>query len=91
MDANGTTANQRWLDRGRNRTVAAVVVTLLICSATTAVAAKLITGGDVKNGSLTGKDIKKKSIPKGDLEKAVQNALEIRVTAGLPTQGFSCE
>ena len=37
---------------------------------------------------LTGKDIKKKSIPKGDLAKDVQNALAIRVTGGLPAQGF---
>jgi hypothetical protein len=74
----GTTANQRWLG-GRNRTVAAVVVTLLVCGATTAVAAKLITGKDIKNGS----------IAKADLKSDVQAALEIRVTDGLPTQGFS--
>ena len=38
---------------------------------------------------LDGKDIKKGSIPKGDLKKAVQNALAIRVTGDLPTNGFN--
>jgi hypothetical protein len=78
-----------WLRRGRGRTLAAVIVTTLICGAATAGAAKLITGGDVKDGSLTGKDIKSGSIPKGDLKKDVQNAMTIRVTGGLPTQSFS--
>ena len=87
----GTTADRRWFGSGRSRTVAAVVVTILICGAATAGAAALITGADVKNGSLTGEDIKKGSIPKGDLEKGVQNALAIRVTGGLPTKGFKCE
>jgi hypothetical protein len=89
VDTSGTRANQGWLDRGRNRTVAAVVVTLLVFGGTTAVAANLITGADVKNGSLTGDDIKERSIPKGDLKEDVQSALPIRVTGGLPTQGFS--
>lgn len=84
----GTTADRRWFGSGRSRTVAAVVVTILICGAATAGAAALITGADVKNGSLTGEDIKKGSIPKGDLEKGVQNALAIRVTGALPTKGF---
>src|SRR4029077_20163254 len=70
-----TTADRRWFGSGRSRTIAAVVVTVLVCSAASAGAAALITGPDVKNGSLTGEDIKKGSVPKGDLEKGVQNAL----------------
>lgn len=85
----GTAADQRWFGRGRGRTVAAVVMTALICGAASAGAANLITGADVKDGSLTGKDIKQGSIPKSDLEKAVQSALALRVTGGLPTKGFS--
>ena len=73
---------------GRGRTVAAVAVTMLICGATTAGAAKLITGADVKNGSLTGEDIKNGSLAEGRPEGGVQNALAIRVTGGLPTKGF---
>jgi hypothetical protein len=69
--------------------VVAVVVTILVCGAASAGAANLITGADVKDGSLTGKDIKQGSIPKGDLEDAVQSALALRVTGGLPTKGFS--
>jgi hypothetical protein len=75
----------------RGRTLAAVVVTILILGAATAGAAQLITGKDVKNNSLTGKDVKKKSLPKKDLKKDVQNLLEaipIRVPEGLPAQGF---
>jgi hypothetical protein len=67
------TTDRRWLDRGPSRTIAAVVVTLLLCGATTAVAAKLITGDDIKSGS----------IPRGDLKKDVQNAIPVRVTGGL--------
>jgi hypothetical protein len=74
-----TTADQRSLGRGRGRAVAAVVLTLLVCGATTAVAANLITGKDIKSGS----------IPRGDLKKDVQNAVAILVTGGLPTKGFS--
>jgi len=88
VDARGKNARQRWLDRGPGRTIAAVVVTMLLFGATTAVAAKLITGADVKNGSLTGEDIKANSIPKGDLKNGVQNALPVRVTGDLPAQGF---
>ena len=40
----GTTADRRRLGSGRSRTVAAVVVTILICGAATAGAATLITG-----------------------------------------------
>jgi hypothetical protein len=82
-----TAADQRWF--GSGRTVAAIVVTILICGAATAGAANLITGADVKNGSLTGEDIKQGSIPRGDLEKAVQNVLATRITGDLPTKGFS--
>lgn len=92
MDTPGTTpgrnADRRWFGGVRGRTVAVVVVTMLVCGAAAAGAANLITGADVKNGSLTGEDIKKGSIPKGDLEKAVQNVLATRITGGLPTKGF---
>ena len=81
MDTRAKTTDQRRLNRGPSRTIAAVVVTLLLCGATTAVAAKLITGDDIKSGS----------IPRGDLKKDVQNAIPIRVTGGLPTKGFSAD
>ena len=79
MDTRAKTTDQRRLHRGPSRTIAAFVATLLFCGATTAVAAKLITGNDIKSGS----------IPRGDLKKDVQNAIPIRVTGGLPTKGFS--
>jgi hypothetical protein len=78
-------------NRERGRTLAAVVVTILILGAATAGAAQLITGADVKNGSLTGKDVKKKSLAKSDLKKGVQNllnAIPIRVTGALPRNSF---
>jgi hypothetical protein len=61
----------------------------MISGAVTAGAAKLITGRDIKDGSLTGTDIKKGSVPKADLKGDVQNTLTIRVAGGLPKQGFS--
>ncbi len=68
---------------GRGRTVAAVVAALLITGGVTAGAAKLITGADVKNGSLTGKDIKDgtvthKDVKNGTLKKADLSAKTLR-------------
>jgi hypothetical protein len=68
------------------RTIIACVVVALVAGATSATAAKLITGDDIKDGSITGadihnptitnKDIKKGTIIKKKLSKAVQDALE---------------
>jgi Tfp pilus assembly protein FimT len=89
VTTSGRNADQRWFARERIRTVVAVIATMVVFGATTAVAAKLITGADVKDGSLTGQDIKQGSIPKGDLKSSVQNALAIRITGALPVKGFS--
>jgi hypothetical protein len=60
------------------RTILAVIVTILVCGAASAGAAKLITGADVKNGSLS----------RDDLDSSVANAIPRRVTDVLPTNGF---
>lgn len=70
------------------RTVIVVVAIILVCGAASASAAKLITGGDVKNGSLTGKDVKNGSLAKADLKAAVESSIPVRVTEGLPSNGF---
>jgi hypothetical protein len=83
----------------RSRTVIAVAAIILICGAASAgAAAKLITGADVKdgsltgkdvkNGSLTGKDVKNGSLSNAELNAALQSAIPTRVTAGLPTNSF---
>ena len=43
--------------------IAAATVLVLVSSASSAVAIRLITGADVKDGSLTGADIKRDSVP----------------------------
>jgi hypothetical protein len=45
---------------------------LIVAMSGTAVAAGLVTGGDVKNGSLTGKDVKDRSLTKVDFKGSVQ-------------------
>jgi hypothetical protein len=50
------------------RTIIACVIVALVAGATSATAAKLITGKDIKNGSVTGGDIKKGSISNEDIE-----------------------
>jgi hypothetical protein len=55
-----------------HRSIALVCITALVVSAATATAASLITGKNVKNGSLTGADVKSKSLPLGDLSKGTQ-------------------
>ena len=50
------------------RAIIACVIVALVAGATSATAAKLITGKDIKNGSVTGADIKKGSISNEDIE-----------------------
>jgi hypothetical protein len=80
------------------RTIAAMAAVVVLSGATTAGAAKLLTGSDVKDGSLTGQDIKNNSIASqdlahgsvgmGELKKGVNDAIPIRVTGPLPDDGF---
>ena len=74
------------------RTIFACVIVALIAGATSATAAKLITGSDIKNGSITGadiknpaidnEDIKKGAVIKKKLSKAVRDALDDNGPAG---------
>jgi len=88
VDDTRDTATRRWF--GRGRTVAAFAALAIVLGTTAGVtAAALITGADVKNGSLTGEDIKNGSVQMGDLNSGVQSGIAVRVTGGLPTKGFS--
>jgi hypothetical protein len=51
------------------RTIIACVIVALVAGATSATAANLITGKDIKNGSITGADIKNPAISNEDIEK----------------------
>ena len=74
------------------RTIFACVIVALIAGATSATAANLITGSDIKNGSITGadiknptidsEDIKKGAVIKKKLSKAVRDALDDHGPAG---------
>ena len=57
------------------RTVLAVALTALLCTATGATAASLITGRQVKDGTLTGKDIKNGSIASKDLAPSARGSM----------------
>jgi hypothetical protein len=72
----------------RVRTVVTVAAALLVLAAATATAATLITGADVKNGSLTGDDIKDGSLTRSDMQGGVKNSLPVRVGGALPTSLF---
>ena len=55
--------------------VRSFVAGFLVCAlfaGATAVAADLITGGDVKNSSLTGRDIRNQSLTKADFRGSVR-------------------
>jgi hypothetical protein len=58
------------------RILVACVVTALIVGGGTAIAQRLITGKDVRNGSLTGADLKNGSVRLHDLSKGTQGVLE---------------
>ena len=74
------------------RTIIACVIVALVAGATSATAAKLITGKDIKNGSVTGADVKDGSISNEDIEngklykkklsKAVRDQLNEQGTPG---------
>ena len=73
----------------QGRTLVAVIVTVLVCGAATAGAARFITGADVKNGSLSGLDLRNGSVGRGELSLATNNAMPSRIAGDLPTKGFS--
>jgi hypothetical protein len=60
------------------RTTAAIAAIVLICGATTAGAAKLITGSDVKDGSLTGKDVKNGSLTGKDVKNGSLTGKDVK-------------
>jgi hypothetical protein len=71
-----------------HRSIALVCATVLVTSAATATAASLITGKDVKNGSLTGADIKKDSVQLNRLSKGTQNIIKrASLSGGATTPG----
>ena len=74
------------------RSVVLICLTALVTSVATAgAAATLIDGGDVKNSSLTGADIKKRSVPLGDLSRNTQSMIKkgLASPTGLPGQNVS--
>jgi hypothetical protein len=64
------------------KVLAAVAVTLLVAAATSATAATLITGKQIRNGSITGKDVKNRSLTQSDVRFSRGNV--ITVTAQVP-------
>ena len=56
-------------------TIVACVAVALITGATSATAATLITGKDIRNGSITAKDIKRGSITKARLSRTIRGQL----------------
>ena len=84
---------------GRFRTVAAVAVTVVFLGAATAGAAALITGQDIKDGSLAAKELKNNTIGSNkvkdgslgtvDTKNSIKLAIPVRLTNPLPTKGFS--
>jgi hypothetical protein len=65
------------------KVVLAVLATALVCAAT-AGAAQLIDGGDVRNGTLTGRDVKDRSLTKRDFRGSVRGPRGRRGPRGLP-------
>ena len=64
--------------------VAVAAVALCVGAGGTAVAAKMITGKDVRNSSLTGIDIRNKSLTKKDFRGSIRGARGPQGLAGAP-------
>ena len=74
------------------RSVLLVCLTAFIASVATAGAASLITGKDVQNGSLTGADVKSRSVPLGDLSRGTQTLIKrAGLSGGATTPGAQGE
>jgi hypothetical protein len=56
--------------------VLVAALALAVVATGSATAAKLITGGDIKNNSITGKDVKKGSLAANDLSAKARNSLK---------------
>jgi hypothetical protein len=65
-------------DLVKTRVLVAVVLAVLVIGTATAGAANLITGADVKNGSLTGKDIKDGSLLSGDIKNGTLTGKDVK-------------
>ena len=57
------------------KTILACVAVALIAGTTTATAATLITGKEIKDGSISGRDLKDGSVKSADLSKGVRSQL----------------
>ncbi len=57
------------------RTIIACVAVALVVGSTTATAASLISGKEIRNGSVTGKDLKNGSVKRADLSKGIRTRL----------------
>src|SRR5690349_21609270 len=66
-----------------HRSIMLVCVTALVVSAASATAASLITGKDVKDKSLTGRDIKPGSVSLNRLSKGTQKQIKAGLTSPL--------
>lgn len=60
------------------QTMVAMVVVAILASVGTATAGTLITGKQVKNGSLTGADLKNGSVAKKDLSQGIKDTLTVK-------------
>src|SRR4051812_6263614 len=72
---------------GAMRSVALVCVTALVTSAASATAASLITGKQIKDGTITAKDLKKGSIALNRLSPGVQTQIKKGLSSPSPTVG----
>ena len=74
---------------GTSRSVLLVCITALVVSAASATAATLITGKQIKDGTITSRDIKKGSISLNRLSGGVQKRVENSPVSPSPTIGGS--
>jgi hypothetical protein len=63
-------------ERNVRKTILACAAVALVVGTTTATAATLITGKDVKDGSITGRDLKDRSVKQADLSRAIRAQLQ---------------
>lgn len=67
------------------KTILACVAVALIVGATSATAATLMTGKDIKDGSITGRDLKDGSVKRADLSRAIRAELrQVGAQGGAP-------
>ena len=84
-----STAKTRFIDRLPYKTIAAVVITGVVCTAGSATAASLVTSAQIKDGTIMNRDLHRSTISESRLDGALRAKLNTMAKNGKDGVSFS--